>query len=437
MAAPSVTNTFVANTTASASEVNANFTNIVEGLSSGTNWDIYASSLNCASITASSAVVINEAGADVDFRVEGDTNTHLLFCDAGNDIVNIGTSNSPPLSGSGITAKLNVVESVESGGPYIIVGNDDTNTSVTTQTSGIIFAVSAGSTTLYPTARIYGYKNGTYGGVPSNRDGGLKIDVVVNNTLSNIIDIDSDKKINLANGVQLSHGVANVGNIDVTDLNKIQFGSIGSNYFPTMSASSSAITGLTLQGASPDANTFGDMIFSVLENDNSDYATTTRDAFIWRRYATTIMSLTRSGNLDISGALSKGSGSFKIDHPLEEKSETHNLVHSFVEAPQADNIYRGKAELVNGQAIVNIDETSGMTEGTFEVLNREIQVFTSNESGWTPVKGIVEGNILTITSKETCQDTISWLVIGERKDKHMYDTSWTDDNGKVIVEPKK
>jgi hypothetical protein len=32
---------------------------------------------------------------------------------------------------------------------------------------------------------------------------------------------------------------------------------------------------------------------------------------------------------------------------------------------------------------------------------------------------------------------ISWMVIGERQDKHMYDTDWTDDNGKVIVEPLK
>jgi len=46
------------------------------------------------------------------------------------------------------------------------------------------------------------------------------------------------------------------------------------------------------------------------------------------------------GSLTIGGALSKGSGSFKIDHPI--KPETHHLVHSFVESPQADLIYRGK-----------------------------------------------------------------------------------------------
>ena len=143
-----------------------------------------------------------------------------------------------------------------------------------------------------------------------------------------------------------------------------------------------------------------------------------------------------TGNVTISGSLSKGSGSFKIDHPV--KPDTHHLVHSFVEAPQADNIYRGKVELLDGVATVNIDTVAGMTEGTFALLNREVQCFTSNESGWTAVRGKVDGNILTIEAQDnTCTDTISWLVIGERQDSHMYETSWTDENGKVIVEPVK
>jgi hypothetical protein len=137
-----------------------------------------------------------------------------------------------------------------------------------------------------------------------------------------------------------------------------------------------------------------------------------------------------------TGSLSKGSGSFKIDHPL--KPDTHHLVHSFVESPQADNIYRGKIALVGGSAVVNIDTVAGMTEGTFAALNREIQCFTSNETGWCNVRGSVMGNTLTIEAQDnTCTDTISWLVIGERQDQHMYDTDWTDENGKVIVEPLK
>ena len=166
------------------------------------------------------------------------------------------------------------------------------------------------------------------------------------------------------------------------------------------------------------------------------------------------------------GALSKASGSFKIKHPLPSKTQTHHLVHSFVEAPEAANIYRGKVALSSGTATVNLDTSSGMSEGSFESLNRDVQCFTSNETGWTAVKGavsflsydfqledgsgslidesgntlITEGvhsNILTITAQDnSCTDTISWLVIGQRHDSHMYDTDWTDQNGRVIIEPK-
>ena len=56
--------------------------------------------------------------------------------------------------------------------------------------------------------------------------------------------------------------------------------------------------------------------------------------------------------------------------------------------------------------------------------------------GWSAVKGSVSGNVLTITAQDSsCTDTISWQVIGERKDQHMIDTGWTDSEGHVIVEP--
>ena len=143
-----------------------------------------------------------------------------------------------------------------------------------------------------------------------------------------------------------------------------------------------------------------------------------------------------NGDTAIAGALSKGSGSFKIEHPLESKKDTHNLVHSFLEGPQADLIYRGRVDLVDGLASVNIDVASDMTDGTFVLLCRDVQSFTTNESGWTAVRSSVDGNILTIEAQDnTCTDSISWMVVGERQDEHMYDTEWTDENGKVIVEP--
>jgi hypothetical protein len=42
-------------------------------------------------LNTSGAVVFNDAGADVDFRVEGDTDANLLFVDAGNDRIGVGT----------------------------------------------------------------------------------------------------------------------------------------------------------------------------------------------------------------------------------------------------------------------------------------------------------------------------------------------------------
>ena len=76
-----------------------------------------------------------------------------------------------------------------------------------------------------------------------------------------------------------------------------------------------------------------------------------------------------------------------------------------------------------------------MTNGTFVTLCRDIQSFTTNESGWIAVKSNVDGNILTIESQDASTDSISWMVIGERQDVHMYDTDWTDENGKPIIEP--
>ena len=145
-----------------------------------------------------------------------------------------------------------------------------------------------------------------------------------------------------------------------------------------------------------------------------------------------------TGFCTVTGALSKGSGSFRIDHPVVGMSTTHDLVHSFIEGPQADLIYRGTVDLVSGIGTVNIDTAARMTEGTFDALCTNVQCFTSNETDWTAVKGSVSGNILTITAQDSSSTaTVGWMVVGERKDQHMLDTNWTDENGRVIVEPTK
>lgn len=72
-----------------------------------------------------------------------------------------------------------------------------------------------------------------------------------------------------------------------------------------------------------------------------------------------------NGNLTITGNMSKGSGSFKIDHPLDP--ENKYLSHSFVESPDMMNVYNGNIILdENGEAWIELPEW-------FEVLNRDFR----------------------------------------------------------------
>ena len=148
-----------------------------------------------------------------------------------------------------------------------------------------------------------------------------------------------------------------------------------------------------------------------------------------------MMTITENG-VQVHGSLSKSSGSFRIDHPL--KPETHDLVHSFVEGPQADNLYRGVIKLENGRATVDLDEWFDMTAGTFLALNRDIQAFVNNSETWDAVRAKVMGSQLVIECQNPESNAeVSWLVIGERQDKEIHESALTNDNGKIIVEPEK
>ena len=187
----------------------------------------------------------------------------------------------------------------------------------------------------------------------------------------------------------------------------------------------------------------------VLDRDNGDvtngyilHGTITGDSnfgTIWGVHIEDSTDNLLGGDLTLGGSLTANGGKpFRIAHPLVGLSTTKDLVHTAIEGPQVDNLYRGKVDLVNGTATVNLDTKSGMTEGTFVALNRDVQCFTTNETGWTNVKGSVTGNQLTIIAQEnTCTDTISWMVIGERQDDAIKASTITDTDGKLILEPDK
>ena len=62
-------------------------------IDSGTDiWRFYGGGNELLELSYAGGAVFNEGGADRDFRVESSTNSHMLFVDAGNNRVGIGTT---------------------------------------------------------------------------------------------------------------------------------------------------------------------------------------------------------------------------------------------------------------------------------------------------------------------------------------------------------
>jgi hypothetical protein len=114
--------------------------NFSAGIITGSRFDgaVLATTLN-----TSGAVVFNDAGADVDFRVEGDADPHLIFADASVDRVGIGGADTSLFNGAGTNVKLAVIGSsnntnlVQNGGAAIAIVNTDQTDE---NTAGLHFA---------------------------------------------------------------------------------------------------------------------------------------------------------------------------------------------------------------------------------------------------------------------------------------------------------
>lgn len=158
-------------------------------------------------------------------------------------------------------------------------------------------------------------------------------------------------------------------------------------------------------------------------------------------YAGYIFKLTSRSDINATGAViapmlyATGVKSFKIPHPLKNNTV---LIHSCIEGPRCDLMYRGHVRLSGGTANVNIDTDSSaypMTEGTFAALSTNARYFLQNNDSFDRVRGTIFGNILTIVSENVeSTDEISWMVISERKDQSIIDSERTDWNGLLIPE---
>jgi hypothetical protein len=116
-------------------------------------------------------------------------------------------------------------------------------------------------------------------------------------------------------------------------------------------------------------------------------------------------------NLHVNGSVSKGGGSFEIDHPLDPANKI--LFHSFVESPDMMNIYSGIARL-DASGTANIDLPKW-----FEALNRDFRYQLTALD--TPQPGLfvsrrIEGNRFTVAGGVPGAE-ISWQVTGVRHDR--------------------
>ena len=116
------------------------------------------------------------------------------------------------------------------------------------------------------------------------------------------------------------------------------------------------------------------------------------------------------GDVDVTGTLTKGGGSFKIDHPLDPEGKY--LYHSFVESPDMMNVYNGNVVLdVGGEAWVELP-------GWFEALNRDYRYQLTPIGGGAPNLHIAEkisGGRFRIAGGQPGME-ISWQVTGIRQD---------------------
>jgi hypothetical protein len=118
-----------------------------------------------------------------------------------------------------------------------------------------------------------------------------------------------------------------------------------------------------------------------------------------------------AGNLNVTGRLTKGSGSFKIDHPLDP--ENKYLSHSFVESPDMMNVYNGNITTdKHGLATVVLPDY-------FEALNRDFryQLTVIGQFAQAIVaKKISHNRFVVRTSKPGVE--VSWQVTGIRHDAY-------------------
>ena len=119
------------------------------------------------------------------------------------------------------------------------------------------------------------------------------------------------------------------------------------------------------------------------------------------------------GDVTVTSNLTKGSGTFVIDHPIDPAGKL--LYHSFVESPDALNEYTGTIKIgKDGEARVRLPDY-------FEALNGDYQYFVrpvDTPMGGLYIKQEVKNNTFVIAGGVPGGE-VSWMVTGIRRDPYI------------------
>ena len=128
--------------------------------------------------------------------------------------------------------------------------------------------------------------------------------------------------------------------------------------------------------------------------------------------------VTVTGNAHVVSTLSKGSGSFVIDHPLDPRNKL--LYHSFVESPDVKNLYDGIAVLdAKGEAVIELPSY-------FMALNKDFRYLATPLGEPAPNLHLkrdvrksflgISGSPVFVIAGGTLGQKVSWQVTGIRHD---------------------
>ncbi|MGW6779447.1 hypothetical protein ACWF50_15595 [Brucella pseudogrignonensis] len=146
------------------------------------------------------------------------------------------------------------------------------------------------------------------------------------------------------------------------------------------------------------------------------------------------------GSFTAYGTIIGAAKNFEIDHPADP--DNYDLRHCATESPEMLVEYRGTAQLVNGNATIDVEQYFGVMPGTFDALWADAWVTVlQNQDSFDRLKpSRVSGSVFTIICEnQNSNDLVTWELKARRNDAYV---RWegctsTDADGKLIVQFEK